>query len=61
MARVSNVLVLELQTNIREDYGRDLPMADVSLIANDLVGYFDLLAKLYRQDRTHSQEPETSA
>jgi len=51
MARVSNVLVLELQTNIREDYGRDLPMADALLIGSGIVGYFDLLAKLYRRDK----------
>jgi len=61
MARVSNVLVLELQTNIQEDYGRDLPMADALLIGSGLVGYFDLLAKLYHQDVAPSQEPETSA
>ncbi len=60
MARISNELIQELQTIIKEDYDQDLPMADVSQIANNLVGYFDLLAKLHHQDIAPSQEPEIS-
>ncbi len=61
MANVSNELILELQTIIKEDYDKELSTVEVSQIANDLVGYFDLLGKMYHQDINHSQEPETSA
>lgn len=51
MVNVSNELILELQTIIKEDYDKELSTAEVSQIANDLVGYFDLLAKLqFQQD-----------
>ncbi len=61
MSNVSNELILELQTIIKEDYSKELSTAEVSQIANDLVGYFDLLGKMYHQDINHSLEPETSA
>lgn len=61
MANVSIELILELQTIIKEDYDKELSTAEVSQIANDLVGYFDLLGKMYHQNINHSQEPETSA
>ena len=43
---VSQRLIRELQKIIKEDYGLDLSMRDVSQIASSLVGYFDLLAKI---------------
>lgn len=43
---VSKDLILELQKIIKEDYGREPSLAEVSEIANGLVGYFDLLAKM---------------
>ena len=61
MANVSNKLILELQAIIREDYDKELSTSDVSLIANDLVGYFDLLAKMYHRDKNPSQTSEISA
>lgn len=60
MANVSNELIVELQTIIKEDYDKELSTAEVSQIANDLVGYFDLLGKIYHRDINHSQEPEIS-
>lgn len=50
MAQVSKDLIVELQTIIREDYDKELSTSDVSLIANDLVGYFDLLGKMHHRD-----------
>lgn len=50
---VSKELVLELQTIIREDYEKELDFQQVSLIANDLVGFFDLLAKMHHQDNEY--------
>ena len=61
MAQVSKERILELQQIIKEDYDREVSFSEASEIANGLVGYFDLLAKLYHQDRTHSQTPEISA
>jgi len=46
---VSKDLVKELQTIIFEEYGKKLSFQKVSLIANGLVGYFSLLAKLNRR------------
>ena len=53
---VSKELVLELQTIIREDYEKELDFQQVSLIANDLVGYFDLLAKMHHQDNEYEDD-----
>ena len=46
---VSKERILELQAIIREDYEREIDFSQASLIANDMVGYFDLLAKLNHQ------------
>lgn len=43
---LSNELLLELKTIIKEEYDRDLSMAEVSKIGNDLVDTFKLLAKI---------------
>ena len=47
---VSNKLILELQQIIKEEYGKDLSLAEVSQIANGLVGYFDLLVKMNHEN-----------
>lgn len=52
---VSKELIQELQTIIREDYGREVSYQQASSIANDLVGYFDLLAKLYHQQNEYEK------
>ena len=49
MAQVSKERILELQQIIKEDYDREVSFSEASEIANGLVGYFDLLAKLYHQ------------
>lgn len=43
---VSKDLILELQQIIKEEYNKELSISEVSEIANGLVGYFDLLAKM---------------
>ncbi len=50
---VSKELVLELQTIIREDYEKELDFQQVSLIAKDLVGFFDTLAQIHHQDNDY--------
>ena len=43
---VSEKRILELQKIIKEDYGKEVSFPQTSEIANDLVGYFDVLAKI---------------
>jgi hypothetical protein len=51
MANLSKETISELQRIIRKEYGREISFAEASEIAHDLVGYFDLLAKIkWRMD-----------
>ena len=43
---ISEKLILEFQKIVKDEYGREVSIAEASEIANGLVGYFDLLAKL---------------
>lgn len=56
---VSKALILELQTIIQEDYGREMDFSQASSIANGLVGYFDLLAKLHHQHNEYKNDTPT--
>jgi hypothetical protein len=58
MANVSKELVLELQTIIKEDYDREVSFEQASSIGNTLVGYFDLLAEMHRQQQ-EAESPQT--
>lgn len=55
---VSQELVEELNNIIKEEYGKDLDIQATTKIANDLVGYFDLLTKIYHQN--NNNEPTKS-
>lgn len=55
---VSKERILELQTIIKEDYGREVDFLQASSIANDMVGYFDLLARLYHQHNEYENGAE---
>jgi len=48
---VSQKLVKELKNIIKEEYGRDLSLQDTTKIANGLVGYYDILAKIYYHNK----------
>lgn len=56
----SKELVLELQIIVKEDYGREIDFQQASLIANDLVGYFDTLALIHHQDNEYEDTPQRS-
>jgi hypothetical protein len=59
---VSQQLLEELKIIIKDECGKDLEMKEVVQIANGLVGYFDLLAKInYRldQDSANKEMPQT--
>ena len=46
---VEERIVKELQQIIKDSYGKDLTYQEASEIANTLVGYYDLLAKIYHK------------
>lgn len=52
---VSQQLIEELQIIIKEDYGKNLDTKDTAKIANDMVGYFDLLAKIYNREKQNNE------
>lgn len=44
---ISDKNIKRLQKAVKEDYDKDITPAEASEIGNGLVGYFDLLAKIY--------------
>lgn len=50
---VSKELILELQQIIKGEYGREVSFEEASEIANGLVGYFDLLAKMDYENKNN--------
>ena len=51
---LSNATIQELRQIIFEEFGQEISMAEASEIAKDLVGYFDLLAKIYHRHLTQN-------
>lgn len=51
-------LIEKLRMIVREDYGRDLSIKEATDIAENVVGYFDLLAKMlfYEEVETNKEE-----
>ncbi len=43
--------IKELQSIIKEKYGKDISFSEASEIGNGLVNYFDLLAKIYHNSK----------
>ena len=52
---ISQGLLNELQTIIREDYGVEVPMAEVSEIGNGLVNFVETLAKVAARNDNYQQ------
>ncbi|KKT81328.1 MAG: hypothetical protein UW78_C0012G0005 [Candidatus Azambacteria bacterium GW2011_GWA1_44_9] len=46
---VEERIVKELQQIIKDSYGKDLTYQEASKMADTLVGYWDLLAKIYHE------------
>ena len=55
---ISQNLLDELRIIIKEDYRKDLEMKEIAQIANNLVDYFNLLAKIYHQIKTQNDDDE---
>lgn len=49
---LSPLLIKELETILKEEYAKDLRAEEVAQIANNLVGYFDLLAQINHREST---------
>jgi len=59
---VSQQLIEELKIIIKEDYGKDLEIKEVAQIANNLVGYFNLLAKIrHREEESKNKYDDNEA
>ena len=46
---ISKQLVEELQTIIKEDYKKEISFSDAVLLADNLAGCYDSLAKIYHR------------
>ncbi len=46
---IGQEIIQEFQTVLREDYDKNVSAKDASEILNDLVTYFDLLAKIHHR------------
>lgn len=51
----SQQLIEELKTIIKEDYGKDLEIREVAKIAESLVSYFNLLAKIQMKEKSKNK------
>jgi len=56
MAELSDKLVLELQKAIKEDYGREVTLAEAREIGQTLTNYYDLLGKIYHRMKTDGSD-----
>ena len=55
---LSKSLLDELETILKEDYGKESNSQEVSQMANNLVDYFDLLAKLAYRAKEKVENPD---
>lgn len=55
---VSATLVKKFKEAVKQDFGKDLTVAEADQILNGLVGYFDLLARLRHRitDQSHGSK-----
>ncbi len=53
---LSESTITELREIIREEYGKEVPLADVREIGENIVRYFDLLAKIYHRTLSDNGE-----
>lgn len=49
--KISEATIEEFRQAVKEDYERDITSAEASEITHTLVGYFDLLAKIYHREK----------
>lgn len=54
---ISQASIEELQQILKEEYGADLPLAQVADLAGKLVGFYSTLAEIYLKDREAIDSP----
>ena len=54
--RLDDKAIEELKQILKEDYGKEVTQAEASEIAHTLVGYFDLLAKVYHREKVKNEK-----
>ena len=57
---LSKTLLDELKKIIKEDYGKEFADQEINQIANNLVNYFDLLAKINHRMKMEVKNPDLS-
>ena len=53
MPQLSKEQILEWQKTLTEDYGREVSFAEADEVANNLIGFFDLLLEVDRRVNPH--------
>ena len=56
LTMVSEKIIKELQEIIKEEYGREVTLIQASEIGNGLVSLYDLLAKIYHEDKNINKQ-----
>ena len=56
MSQLSEKLVLEFQKVIKEDYGREVTLAEAREIGQTLTDYYDLLGKIHHRMKTEGYD-----
>lgn len=49
--QLSKETIEELKKILKKDYGQNLSTQEATEVANNLVGYFDLMAKIHHQNK----------
>lgn len=57
---LSKSTVEKLRKTIEEEYGEKLTTQEAAAIANSLVGYFDLLAKIWHRKKIKNEKNEST-
>lgn len=57
---LNEATIQELRQILKEDYGQEVNDKEAFEIATNLVGYFDLLAKIYHRIRTQNDDDENT-
>lgn len=55
---LSSELIHEFKTIIQKEYDLELTEEEASMTANDLAGYFDLLAKIHHREYANVEDSD---
>ena len=55
---LSEQTIQELRQILKDDYGKDVTFTEASNIAHVMIGYFDLLGKIFHKNQQNEYEKE---